>query len=44
VFSQLKIFYFHRQEMVRVDRWLLFQSLAVNLSMVTIVLAFIALA
>lgn len=32
-----------RQEMVREHRWLLFQFLAVNLSMVTIVLAFVAL-
>lgn len=32
-----------RQEMVRGHRWLLFQFLAVNMSMVTIVLAFIAL-
>lgn len=31
-----------RQEMVREHRWLLFQFLAVNLSMVTIVLAFVA--
>ena len=32
-----------RQEMVREHRWLLFQFLAVNLSMVTIVLAFVAM-
>lgn len=32
-----------RQEMVREHRWLLFQFLAVNLSMVTIILAFVAL-
>lgn len=32
-----------RQEMVREHRWLPFQFLAVNLSMVTIILAFVAL-
>ncbi len=32
-----------RREMVRDHRWLLFQFLAVNLSMVTIVLAFVAM-
>ena len=32
-----------RREMVRDHRWLLFQFLAVNLSMVTVVLAFLAI-